>query len=112
MAKTLKCPKCAVEMLKLTQLGIEIDVCPLCNGTWLDRDELRLITRSRGEDAVVARVINKKPTQFNCPRCGGTLREGVHERHLDFLIDECDDCQGMWLDRGELPRLLVAKPVD
>lgn len=108
MADPLKCPKCHVEMMRLTQLGVEIDVCPLCNGTWLDRGELRQMTRSRGEQAVRVRVLNKRPTQFSCPRCGRALREGVHHEQIDFLIDECDHCQGIWLDRGELPRLLVA----
>ena len=38
-----------------------------------------------------------------CPSCGGELveldRSGVR-------IDACRDCRGVWLDRGELERIL------
>jgi uncharacterized protein len=37
-----------------------------------------------------------------CPRCGG----GLKEQHIeDVKIDECQDCGGVWLDRGELDQL-------
>jgi uncharacterized protein len=38
-----------------------------------------------------------------CPSCGGELveleRSGVH-------IDACRNCRGVWLDRGELDRVI------
>jgi hypothetical protein len=37
-----------------------------------------------------------------CPRCGGDLKEH-HVEHVK--IDECEDCGGVWLDRGELDQL-------
>jgi hypothetical protein len=37
-----------------------------------------------------------------CPRCGGSLKEQHVE---DVKIDECEDCGGVWLDRGELDQL-------
>jgi Zn-finger nucleic acid-binding protein len=40
---------------------------------------------------------------MSCPSCGGTLveleRSGVH-------VDACRNCRGVWLDRGELDRIL------
>ncbi|HEY6089916.1 MAG TPA: zf-TFIIB domain-containing protein [Gemmatimonadaceae bacterium] len=37
-----------------------------------------------------------------CPRCGGDLKE----QHVENVkIDECKDCGGVWLDRGELEQL-------
>lgn len=40
---------------------------------------------------------------FDCPRCGVTLamtdRQGVE-------IDYCPTCRGVWLDRGELDKLI------
>ena len=102
----MNCPKCRVEMLGLALLGVEIEVCPLCNGSWLDKDELRQITRSRGKNAVAVKVVSKRPTQFRCPRCRVPLEEGSHVNDPDFLIDECGECGGIWLDRGELTRLI------
>ena len=42
---------------------------------------------------------------MNCPRCEGTLlqereREGV-------IVDACESCRGLWLDRGELEKLVA-----
>jgi uncharacterized protein len=40
---------------------------------------------------------------MRCPACGGDLveleRSGVH-------VDACRQCRGVWLDRGELERIL------
>lgn len=42
-------------------------------------------------------------TQFDCPRCGATLtmsdRQGIE-------IDYCPQCRGVWLDRGELDKII------
>lgn len=104
----MRCPKCSVDMNEMSLLATTIDVCPLCNGCWLDKNELTRITRSRGKDAVSLALVEKKKTQFNCPRCksSAVLHEGKHELNEKFLIDECEKCGGIWLDRGELPTLL------
>jgi Zn-finger nucleic acid-binding protein len=44
--------------------------------------------------------------QLTCPKCQGTMRtyerNGVH-------VDQCGDCRGIFLDRGELERLVDAE---
>jgi Zn-finger nucleic acid-binding protein len=43
---------------------------------------------------------------LTCPKCHGTMRtyerNGVH-------VDQCSDCRGIFLDRGELDRLIDAE---
>jgi uncharacterized protein len=43
---------------------------------------------------------------LTCPKCGGEMRSyernGVH-------VDQCNDCRGLFLDRGELERLVDAE---
>jgi hypothetical protein len=43
---------------------------------------------------------------LTCPKCHGVMRtyerNGVH-------IDQCTDCRGIFLDRGELDRLIDAE---
>ena len=36
---------------------------------------------------------------MRCPKCGGQLEE--HEHH-HMKIDRCQDCGGIWLDKGEM----------
>jgi uncharacterized protein len=44
--------------------------------------------------------------ELTCPKCHGTMRSyernGVH-------VDQCTECRGIFLDRGELERLIDAE---
>ena len=44
--------------------------------------------------------------ELTCPKCHGTMRtyerNGVH-------VDQCEECRGIFLDRGELDRLIDAE---
>ena len=43
-----KCPVCNVFMNEVSRVGVLIDVCPECRGTWLDRGELdKILERLR-----------------------------------------------------------------
>lgn len=42
-------------------------------------------------------------TPFDCPRCGVTLT--MTDRH-GIEIDYCPQCRGVWLDRGELDKIV------
>ncbi len=95
-------------MNPMNMLSTVIDVCPLCNGCWLDHKELEKITRSR-KNALSVKLLALRQTEHKCPRCKGMLREGSHETIPDLLLDECEACKGIWLDRGELPRLLASQ---
>ena len=41
---------------------------------------------------------------MNCPVCENTRMREVEKNGI--LIDVCPDCKGVWLDRGELEKLL------
>ena len=40
---------------------------------------------------------------MTCPSCGGEL---VELERSDVRIDACRNCRGVWLDRGELDRII------
>jgi Zn-finger nucleic acid-binding protein len=42
-----------------------------------------------------------------CPRCETVLLDEV-ERH-GVVLDLCKKCRGLWLDRGELEKILAAE---
>lgn len=44
---------------------------------------------------------------MNCPRCNSTLAELDRD---GITIDRCERCRGIWLDRGELEKLLAPSP--
>jgi Zn-finger nucleic acid-binding protein len=41
---------------------------------------------------------------MTCPNCGEMLRE---RERLGIEIDVCPQCRGVWLDRGELDKLIA-----
>lgn len=43
---------------------------------------------------------------MTCPKCGGEMRR--YERN-GVDIDQCAECRGIFLDRGELERLIDAE---
>ena len=48
-------------------------------------------------------------TILTCPKCRGEMR--TYERN-GILIDQCEECRGIFLDRGELEQLLDAERGD
>jgi Zn-finger nucleic acid-binding protein len=47
-------------------------------------------------------VEERRHVQMQCPKCGVNLRE---REKGSIIIDICPQCQGIWLDAGELEKL-------
>ena len=46
------------------------------------------------------RRTQERTSHYNkCPKCGCDLEEREHQ---GVKIDQCSECSGMWLDKGEL----------
>jgi Zn-finger nucleic acid-binding protein len=108
----LCCLKCTA-VLDKTRLGdVEVDYCRECGGLWLDRGELERIVRMTRNAAEVVKVLRRKliplptaapePSELSdaCPACArSTMREvAIAGLHIDY----CTDCEGIFLDKGEL----------
>ena len=67
------------------------------------RENAELIARMRAErDAARAQGGAAQSATMTCPRCSGTL---VEREYHHLRIDECTNCGGVWLDKGELQLL-------
>ena len=63
---------------------------------------LELIHEMRVKLDAERRQAERNAHHNKCPRCGGDLAE----THTEMVkIDECGDCGGIWLDKGELDQL-------
>ena len=50
------------------------------------------------------RKLKKKNNEkINCPRCNIPMRQITRE---NITIDVCKECEGMWLDKGEINDLI------
>ena len=102
-----ECHRCWVEMNKkeIDVFGpnIVIDVCPKCNGIWLDEGELNKILKDKKLSNYLTKHIGTKSrSPMVCPKCGNTMDL---EKAEDVEVDVCLSCGGVWLDEGELEGL-------
>lgn len=113
---TLKCPQCAAEMNQVTAEAsagylIMLDQCRCCGGIWCDRWELYPVTAAAAarldsvDEAALSAVVPPSDSQHECPRCRARMRR-FRDPALpqDARIERCPNCDGMWLNRGELRR--------
>ena len=49
-------------------------------------------------------VRSARSEPLRCPSCGARL---VEVERSEVLIDACPECRGVWLDRGELDKILA-----
>lgn len=102
------CPKCKTTVLKEQSLsqGTRIDVCPGCRGGWFDSRELaKVLSVAIGKleppsDAPI--------TSRVCPKCLIPLKNLPYPE-TQIEVDVCDECHGIWLDKGEFRGLNIAR---
>jgi len=102
-----ECPKDWTSLRKESRRShlhtVEVDVCPTCQGIFLDKKEIRTLTGSSSLNKLLTKYLGlDSDSQLVCPNCGG-LMDG--EDAGDVRVDVCLDCKGVWLDAGELERL-------
>lgn len=66
------------------------------------KQNLEIIQEMRVRLDVERKQAERKAHHNKCPRCGADLKE----QHVEQVkIDECPECGGIWLDKGELDQL-------
>lgn len=82
---------------------VEVDVCPKCQGVFLDEKEVAELTGSHRLHELLSKYAGlHSNVQVLCPNCGGLMEA---EDAGNVRVDVCLDCFGVWLDAGELERL-------
>jgi Zn-finger nucleic acid-binding protein len=110
----MKCPKCQQELESVVVHEVDVDRCPGCEGLWFDRSELgRLINVSKEELAPLLKGRMDPGLDVrvgSCPRDAESLVRVKSVRDREVVLDFCCECQGVWLDSGELRRLRDSPP--
>ena len=65
--------------------------------------EAERIERKKAEQAKLNQNEERKSHYMRCPKCGGHL---VTKDFSKLQIDQCPDCQGVWLDAGEMEAVM------
>ncbi|MFQ5840450.1 MAG: zf-TFIIB domain-containing protein [Candidatus Methylomirabilales bacterium] len=107
------CPRCAVplEIHRTPDDQEEYDLCPRCQGLWLDKPEFHRATRKRtvyrshrDRKEYVRGSLQDLPQYIPCVRCGKVMNRKNFARISGVIIDACRS-HGVWLDAGELDKI-------
>jgi len=108
------CPICKKHLEQIIFYTTEVDYCPKCLGLWFEKDELRLAKDERDRELRWLDVdLWKEKEKFKiaygirlCPNCRLPLYE-VYYGDSGVIVDVCNLCEGVWLDRGEF-KIIIA----
>ena len=109
----MDCPICKkAKLLKSILYNIEVDYCPACFGLWFEQEELRWAKDEKDKDLKWLDIdLWKKRKDFKisygirvCPSCRIPLYE-VYYGDSGIVIDICNLCHGIWLDRAEFKKI-------
>jgi Zn-finger nucleic acid-binding protein len=114
----MMCPKDKVAAEEKYLGEVQVDVCSVCHGVWLEKEEVRKLTRDLTRPTLneVDDIIDTwekvgdgetVPADFwqeeklSCPKDGTRMRKHFFAGSK-IGVDQCPTCQAFWLDGGEL----------
>ncbi len=111
----MNCPNCKIELHPKSIQGIEIEECKQCEGIWFENDELRQVKDKIDSDLnwmdfeILKHPEKFKPTakRTNCPSCKKSMSVLDYDQ-TKVEIDYCVDCNGVWLEKNELEKIIEA----
>jgi Zn-finger nucleic acid-binding protein len=93
---------------------IHLDDCPQCGGIWFDDGELRKV-QTMGDELCLQSledqahphksVVCAESEAKMCPVCNERLVPYKYMYSSDVILDECDNCFGLWVQDGELIKM-------
>lgn len=109
---TTNCPMCKQgELLRSTyDEKLPINECDFCGGAWLRAHEYAVWLRTQTpgtfdfdilETQINNQVIEASKKASICPDCGHLLRSYKIGSNVDFNLDRCNTCHGVWFDKNE-----------
>lgn len=89
---------------------VTVDVCPLCEGEFLDKGEIQRLTGDRDLHKLLTEYLGVgADSELVCPNCGDVMDAEMLELEDQMVeVDACIGCHGIWLDDGELAKLQEA----
>jgi len=105
----MNCPVCKTSELVDAKLDPNLTArqCPTCRGNWIDGAAYWNWVEEHGTD--LAEKVHETETltlaepglPIDCPECRFRMVKYLVGRGLNFTIDHCHGCKGIWLDGNE-----------
>jgi uncharacterized protein len=104
----MKCPVCSTDLTQTKRSGVQMEICPSCQGMWLTGQELTQLEDEVfdfGDDEKGSLMLGSDATTLKCPECSKALKSFQY-RLYDLDMDFCEDGHGFWLTADEDKRVL------
>lgn len=103
----MRCPREGATLVASPFMGLEIDACPVCDGTFLRPGQL---ARLHGREADLPHEMDLETRdprgEIACPQCGAGMATRWSSPSQATRVDLCPTCGGLWLDTSELRQVL------
>lgn len=110
----MDCPKCVGKLKEIEVGEMEgkqtfVDQCQICSGIWFDKNELDKVMHMKIKFVETAKGFDKSAIgtgldakKGKCPKCQKELERISAPNDDRIKMDYCVECEGCWLDGGEL----------
>jgi len=105
------CTNCRTPLEQIIYEEMEIDSCKKCGGIFLNEGEIEQIEISRKKIIDKKKRYSKSKSQERrrtCPKCDIVMTLSKYGKFIERTVDKCPECEGIWLDKGELEDIQVA----
>ncbi|MGA2168949.1 MAG: zf-TFIIB domain-containing protein [Terracidiphilus sp.] len=107
------CPLCSVPLVEAALAKVRILYCAACRGMLVPMqvfeglvDELR--ATQGGKTVQTAPDSDDLRRRIDCPQCHHRMDTHLYGGPGNVVIDSCEECSFIWLDRGELMHIVHA----
>ncbi|MBN1886550.1 MAG: zf-TFIIB domain-containing protein [Thermoflexales bacterium] len=102
----MNCPKCKVEMEKVSYQSVEVDRCTRCGGIWFDLLEHKRLKGLPGAEALDVGSPDRQAAldaleKVDCPVCQTRMTRLADVRQPHIWYESCPVCSGVFFDAGE-----------
>jgi Zn-finger nucleic acid-binding protein len=107
------CPICNAGLVHATLSNIRIRYCTKCRGILISMEILQslvqeLQAQKRAETIQPRADAEDLRRKINCPQCRRCMDTHFYAGPGNVVIDSCENCSLIWLDGGELLRIVRA----
>lgn len=103
------CPRCKTALRPHLLDGIPVQYCPSCGGLWIQQEGFKKAMDKPPSEEPNGEVQPEfafwEEPGSPCPVCSRTMIKANYAYSSGIVVDRCEVCRALWLDRGELLRL-------